>query len=176
MSSNNSHSPKAHGRGHGSTSHVLQNHCFGCGQGNPDGLRLRFELASSGRSFVCRFRLGPRWVGPPGHAHGGVIATILDEAMGKANKLRQVIALTREMTVEYLRPVPLGQWLTVEGRTRAVRGRAQHNVAEIRNEDGELLARSRGKFIAIDAEKMFAEHIKGRERALSFMQRGLQQK
>ncbi|HUO61542.1 MAG TPA: PaaI family thioesterase [Candidatus Acidoferrales bacterium] len=157
-------------------SHVLQNHCFGCGQGNPDGLRLRFELAPSGRSFVCRFRLGPRWVGPPGHAHGGVIATILDEAMGKANKLRQVIALTREMTVEYLRPVPLKQWLTVEGRTRAVRGRTQHNVAEIRDENGEILARSRAKFIAIDAEKMFAKHIKGRERALGVMQRGLQQK
>ncbi|HVP63738.1 MAG TPA: PaaI family thioesterase [candidate division Zixibacteria bacterium] len=176
MSSNDSRTRKAHGRGHGSASHVLQNHCFGCGQANPDGLRLRFELSPSGRSFVCRFRLGPRWVGPPGHAHGGVIATILDEAMGKANKLRQVIALTREMTVEYLRPVPLRQWLTVEGHTRAVRGRAQHNVAEIRNESGEVLARSRGKFIVIDPEKMFAKHIKGRGRALSFMQRGLQQK
>ena len=96
--------------------------------------------------------------------------------MGKANKLRQVIALTREMTVEYLRPVPLGQWLTVEGHTRAVRGRAHHNVAEIRNESGDVLARSRGKFITIDPEKMFAKHIKGKARALGVMQRGLQQK
>lgn len=176
MSSNNSRSNKSHGLGHGAPPHAALNHCFGCGQANPDGLRLRFELGPTGRSFVCRFQLGPKWVGPPGHAHGGVIATILDEAMGKANKLRQVIALTREMTVEYLRPVPLRQWLTVEGRTRAVRGRAQHNVAEIRNENGEVLARSRGKFIAIDAEKMFAKHLKDRERALSFMQRGLEQK
>jgi acyl-CoA thioesterase FadM len=96
--------------------------------------------------------------------------------MGKANKLRQVIALTREMTVEYLRPVPLGQWLTVEGHTRAVRGRAQHNAAEIRNESGEVLARSRAKFIAIDPEKMFAEHVRGKARVLGIMQRGLQQK
>jgi len=96
--------------------------------------------------------------------------------MGKANKLRQVIALTREMTVEYLRPVPIGQWLTVEGHTRAVRGRAHHNVAEIRNESGDVLARSRGKFITIDPEKMFAKHIKGKARALGVMQRGLQQK
>jgi uncharacterized protein (TIGR00369 family) len=51
--------------------------------------------------------LDKRYTGPPGHCHGGIIATILDDAMGKVNKLRHVVALTREMTVEYLKPVPL---------------------------------------------------------------------
>jgi hypothetical protein len=40
-----------------------------------------------------------------------------------------------------------------------VRGRSHYNVAEIRNESGEVLARSTGKFIAIDPEKMFAKHL-----------------
>lgn len=111
----------------------LPNHCFGCGADNPEGLQLKFTLGSDGNSFVCRFRLSRRYVGPPGHAHGGIIATILDEAMGKANRLRKVVALTREMNVEYLRPVPLGVPLIVEGRNRSSRGRTQINVAEIRN-------------------------------------------
>ncbi len=138
---------------------ILRNHCFGCGPDNPDGMRLVFYLDEKRRSFVSRFKLAKRYVGPPGHAHGGIIATILDEAMGKANKLRHVIALTREMKVEYLRPVPLGKTLIAEGRTRSVRGRVHHNVAEIRNEAGEVLARSTGKFVAIDAAKMFAKHL-----------------
>ncbi len=143
------------------TKHVKipRNHCFGCGPDNPEGMQLVFELDEKRKSFVSHFNLHKRYVGPPGHAHGGIIATILDEAMGKANKLRHVIALTREMKVEYLRPVPLGTTLIAEGRTRAVRGRVHHNVAEIRTEAGEVLARSTGKFVAIDPAKMFAKHI-----------------
>src|SRR3569833_1392410 len=95
---------------------IPRNHCFGCGPDNSEGMRLNFQLSESGRSFVSRFKLAKKYVGPPGHAHGGIIATILDEAMGKANKLKQVIALTRQMTVEYLRPVPLGHPLIAEGR------------------------------------------------------------
>jgi hypothetical protein len=40
-----------------------------------------------------------------------------------------------------------------------VRGRAIYNSAELRNADGVVLARSRGKFLSIDAEKMFAREL-----------------
>jgi uncharacterized protein (TIGR00369 family) len=150
--------------GHDTKHHrIPRNHCFGCGPDNPDGLRLKFVLGQDGKSFICRFRLSSRFVGPPGHAHGGIIATILDEAMGKVNKLRHVVALTREMKVEYLRPVPLANTLIAEGREKYVRGREHINVAEIRTEDGHVLARSRGKFIKIDPEKMFKKHLKSRK-------------
>ncbi len=136
---------------------LQKNNCFVCGQNNPDGMRLKFALDEKRQMFVCRFKLGKRYTGPPGHCHGGVIACILDDAMGKVNKLHQVVALTREMTVEYLKPVPLGKSLRVEGREVEVRGRKHINTAEILNEKDEVLARSRGIFIAIDPEKMFAK-------------------
>lgn len=148
---------------HGHETHEIKlnkNYCFGCGQDNREGMRLKFRYDEQGKCFVSKFRLSRRYVGPPGHAHGGVIATILDEAMGKVNKIRHVIALTKEMTVEYLKPVPLGEPLIVEGRERSVRGRVHTNVAEIRNLQGELLAHSRGKFIAVNAEKMFARYVR----------------
>jgi uncharacterized protein (TIGR00369 family) len=103
--------------------------------------------------------LGKRYTGPPGHCHGGIIASILDDAMGKVNKLHHVIALTKEMTVEYLKPVPLHKPLRVEGRELKVEGRIHINAAEILNEKNEVLARSRGTFIAIDPEKMFAKFV-----------------
>ena len=150
--------------GHETKHHKIpKNHCFGCGPDNPEGMRLNFVLGESNKSFVSRFKLSSRYVGPPGHAHGGIIATILDEAMGKVNKLRHVVALTREMKVEYLRPVPLGEPLVAEGREKYVRGREHINIAEIRNESGEVLARSRGKFIAIDPERMFKKYLKGKK-------------
>jgi len=123
---------------------LRKNYCFACGKDNPQGMRLKFAYDDQRQRFVCRFRLGKRYTGPPGHCHGGIIATILDDAMGKVNKLRDVVALTSQITVNYLRPVPL-----------------QHiNMAEISNENNEVLARGRGIFIAIDAEKMFAKYAK----------------
>lgn len=148
---------------HGHTIHSHpkspQNHCFACGNANPDGMRLKFYFDEERRLAVCNFKLAKRYTGPPGHAHGGIIATILDEAMGKVNKLRSVVALTKSMTVEYLRPVPLRQPLTVTGREQQVLGREHTNVAEIQDEKGEVLARSTGKFIAVDIARMFARHL-----------------
>jgi uncharacterized protein (TIGR00369 family) len=138
---------------------LAKNYCFVCGKDNPESMRLRFTYDEERDCFVCRFRLGKRYTGPPGHCHGGIIATILDEAMGKVNKLRHVIAVTSEMTVNYLKPVPLKQPLRVESREVRVKGRKHINMAEILNEKGEVLARSQGLFIAIDPHRMFARFV-----------------
>src|SRR5215831_2248486 len=141
------------GRGHDTRYVRLQkNYCFACGKNNPDGMRLKFTYDEESDSFVCRFRLGKRFTGPPGHCHGGIIATILDEAMGKVNKLRHVVALTSEIKVNYLKPVPLNKPLRVESRELRVRGRRHINMAEILNGRDEVLARSQGTFIAIDPD------------------------
>ncbi len=138
---------------------MQKNNCFVCGMNNPDGMRLKFILDEARQTFICRFSLGKRYTGPPGHCHGGIIASILDDAMGKVNKLHHVIALTREMTVEYLKPVPLHKPLRVEGREIKVEGRTHINAAEILNEKDQVLARSRGTFIVIDPAKMFAKYV-----------------
>jgi uncharacterized protein (TIGR00369 family) len=149
---------KAIGTGHDTRYVQLQkNYCFGCGKNNPNGMHLRFTYDKKLNGFVAQFRLSKRYTGPPGHCHGGIIATILDEAMGKVNKLRHVIALTSQITVDYLKPVPLKKPLRVESREVRVRGRRHVNQAEILNEKGEVLARSRGIFVAIDPHRVFAK-------------------
>ncbi len=122
-------------------------------------MRLKFAYDEDRDCFVCRFRLSKRYTGPPGHVHGGIIATLLDEAMGKVNRLRHVVALTKQITVDYLKPVPLNKPLRVESREVSVKGRKHTNMAEILNQKGEVLARSKGLFIAIDPHKMFAKYV-----------------
>jgi uncharacterized protein (TIGR00369 family) len=139
---------------------LRKNYCFACGKDNPQGMRLKFVHDEESKRFVCWFRLGKRYTGPPGHCHGGIIATILDDAMGKVNKLRDVVALTSQITVDYLRPVPLNQPLRVESYEVRVEGRKHINMAEILNQKDEVLARGQGTFIAIDPEKMFAKYGK----------------
>jgi uncharacterized protein (TIGR00369 family) len=142
--------------GHGSAKHpVKKNFCFACGKDNPHGMHLKFFFDRQQDSFICHFRLSKRYTGPPGHCHGGIIATILDDAMSKLNKLRDVIAATSRMTVEYRKPVPLQRKLRVESREISKRGRRLTRVAEITDERGTVLARSRGVFVIIDPQSVF---------------------
>ncbi|MGO9863087.1 MAG: PaaI family thioesterase [Terriglobales bacterium] len=138
---------------------LRKDYCFVCGKNNLGGMRLRFSYDEERDCFVCRFRLSKRYTGPPGHCHGGIIAAILDEAMGKVIKLRRVVALTSQITVNYRKPVPLNQPLQVESREVKVKGRKHINRAEILNEKGEVLARGEGVFIAIDPHKIFAKFV-----------------
>ena len=131
------------------------NFCFACGQDNPGGMHLKFAADETGKQFVCRFRLSKRYTGPPGHCHGGIIATILDDAMSKLNRLFEAPAATSKMTVEYLRPVPLNRTLEVWSRSMGKRGRRLTHVAEIRDEKGTVLARSRGVFVIIHPTHVF---------------------
>ena len=154
-----------HGNGQGAPSvDWPRDVCFGCGPANPSGLRLQFELSPGGKGYRCEFSPGASFAGPPGHAHGGIIATVPDEAMGKANKLRNRTALTRHLEVDYLHAVPLGQPLVVEGRVLRTKGRAIYNRAELSNAKGKVLARARGKFLTIEVERMFARELKLEQR------------
>src|SRR5690348_7749601 len=133
------------------------NYCFACGKDNPDSMRLCFTQNDARGTVTSRLRLHKRYAGPPGYCHGGIIATILDEAMAKLNKLHGVTAMTGHMAVDYLRPVPLGQHLSVEARETGVKGRRRFCEGSITNESGEVLARGKGVFITIDPQKLFAK-------------------
>lgn len=134
-------------------SHGALNRCFGCGQTNRNGLRLNF-FVDEARTIVCQTKLPRRFEGPPGYAHGGIIATMLDEAMSKANRQYGVLAMTRQLEVEYLKPVPLGKPLLLTGRRARSSERKHYCEAEITNEEGLALARARALFIEVDQEML----------------------
>ena len=125
------------------------NKCFGCGGDNAGGMKLTFEQDNVNRKIVGRFVLGDRYQGGGGFAHGGIIATLLDEAMGKVCRFREVRAVTAELAVEYLKPVNVQSEIVVEGRETEQKGRNIFVTGEIRNGVGEVLARGKGRFVVI---------------------------
>jgi uncharacterized protein (TIGR00369 family) len=125
------------------------NRCFGCGGANDAGMKLTFAQDNEKRRIVGRFILGERYQGGGGMAHGGIIATLLDEVMGKVCRFREVRAVTAELNVEYLKPVNVQGEIVVEGWEREQKGRNLFHVGEIRNVAGEVLARGTGRFVII---------------------------
>ena len=126
-----------------------ENKCFGCGGANDAGMKLTFVQDNVKRRIVGRFVLGPRYQGGGGMGHGGIIATLLDEAMGKVCRFREVRAVTAELTVQYLKPVKVDEEIVVEGFEMDQKGRNIFLASEIRNNAGELLARGTGRFVVI---------------------------
>jgi uncharacterized protein (TIGR00369 family) len=125
------------------------NQCFGCGGANAAGMKLTFEQDNVNRRIVGRFVLGERYQGGGGFAHGGIIALLLDEVMGKVCRFREVRAVTAELTVEYLKPVRVADEIVVEGREVEQQGRNLFLAGEIRDTANEILARGRGRFVVI---------------------------
>ena len=132
--------------------HSAQNRCFGCGQANASGLRLEFLLAEDG-SVISLPVVPDSFEGHPGFLHGGVIATLLDEAMSKATRARGLRTMTRHLEVEYLRPVPSGAPLRIGGRILRSEGRRHWVESGIQDDTGTVLAQGKGLFIELRPEQ-----------------------
>jgi uncharacterized protein (TIGR00369 family) len=128
--------------------HSAQSRCFGCGPANPTGLQLDFFVAGDGM-VVCLPTIPEAFAGHPGYLHGGVIATLLDEAMSKAVRAKGLTSMTRQLEVDFLRPVPSGAPIRLEGCVIRSEGRKSWAEARILNEAGKILAHGKGLFIEV---------------------------
>jgi len=111
--------------------------------------RAAIILLAADGSVVCLPAVPDTFEGHPGYLHGGIIATLLDEAMSKAVRARGLTAMTRHMEVDYLRPVPSVTGIRIEGRIVRSEGRKHWNEARILNAQGTVLAHAKGLFIEI---------------------------
>jgi acyl-coenzyme A thioesterase PaaI-like protein len=119
--------------------------CFGCSPTNPRGLGLRFRR--EGDEVHVGYTIPDAFHGAPGIAHGGIVATLLDEvSCALVALVLDDRVVTGELTVRYEQPVPVEAPLALVARA-ANRAHARYVVieGEVRR-DGVRLARSTGKF------------------------------
>ena len=120
--------------------------CFGCSADNPHGLKMRFyadEKAVYSDIEVPRHMSGWNKL-----VHGGILSVMLDEIMSWAvlNLLKKM-AMTRSMTIDFVKPVSIEERLKAVGKPIEVKGRHEAIVSgELCNEKGEVFARSTGNY------------------------------
>jgi uncharacterized protein (TIGR00369 family) len=112
-------------------------------------MKLAFEQDNVRRRIVGRFVLGARYRGGGPMAHGGIIALLLDEAMGKVCRFRDARAVTAQLTVDYIKPIDVEAEIVVEAFEETQSGRNLFQVGEIRNAAGEILARGKARFVIV---------------------------
>lgn len=123
---------------------TVANRCFVCGPDNPAGLRLRFRW--EGEAAVAEFVPGEEHVGWERVVHGGILAAVLDDAMGNVFYLRGYQALTARMEVRYRRPVRPRDHLVVRAWLAAEDARTLRTRAELLR-DGEVVCTAEGVFL-----------------------------
>ena len=121
--------------------------CFACGELNAHGLHLVLHVA--GDTCWTELTLLPDFQGWEGIAHGGIVATILDEVMGWALAAVDAWGFTAKMTIEYTRPVPVGTRIRGEGRLVERRKRLLTMTARLLDvETGVVLATADALYVA----------------------------
>jgi uncharacterized protein (TIGR00369 family) len=114
--------------------------CFVCGENNPGGLRLRFEINREEQTLKTTFVASPVFQGYDGVVHGGIISTLLDEAMAKLAYELGYHAVTGTLDIRFKNPAPVEQPLLVHGEITEVGKRVIKAKARVEKEDGTLLA------------------------------------
>ena len=125
--------------------------CFACGEKNPRGLKLRFRLNEAAGEAEEEIVFPDDLQGWDGVVHGGLLATVLDEAMIYAAGAKHIKSITGEITVRYLEPARTSVGYKVIGRVVEDKGRIILAESELVGPDGRPVARARGKLFKIKA-------------------------
>ncbi|MDO0937224.1 PaaI family thioesterase [Streptomyces sp. DG2A-72] len=127
--------------------------CFGCGGEQAHGLHLEAR-AGDGVSLTAEFTVRTAHQGAPGLAHGGVLATALDEALGSLNWLLRTIAVTGRLETDFVAPVAVGTTLHLTAEVVAVAGRKIYSraVGRIDGPDGPVAVRANALFIEVKVD------------------------
>jgi acyl-coenzyme A thioesterase PaaI-like protein len=128
---------------------TVEHHCFGCGDANPHGLRLRFRPRAHGGVWA-RFCPTRDHEGYLGMTHGGILSTVLDEAMSWAVTYAGDLGVTARMTLTFRQPARVGEDLLVLAVITGSRARAVDTSAEVRRTvDNALIAEAEGRFVRV---------------------------
>lgn len=120
-------------------------YCFACGKDNPIGLKLKFDF--SGGKNTVRFIPGKEHQGWSDIVHGGILSTLMDEAMAWLVIHRIGFAVTSSMEARFLRPAMVGDELTVVAEIGKEDGRKVHARCRITGSAGKTVAAGKGIFV-----------------------------
>ena len=127
--------------------------CLVCGPLNPSGLHLSLFVDPATGMVHVDFSPGPEHIGFEGITHGGMIGTVVDEAMvWAATWANKRFCVCAEMSVRFRRVAQIGEPLHLEARVEFSRPKLVQTMATIRSPDHNVVATGEGKYILMANE------------------------
>ena len=127
-------------------------HCFVCGIKNPMGLKLKFRKKD--QKVIVEFRPTKHHEGYKNVVHGGILCTLLDEAMGWSSTLiTKRMTVSAELNFRFIRPAPVGNKLIITAQADEIHRRLYRARGQITDEDGMVYVTGSGKFIPLSEQE-----------------------
>ncbi len=123
--------------------------CFVCGERNPLGLKLKIRTNADRGESEADVTFPDHFQGWEKVVHGGLLATVLDEALIYAAAAKGIKCVTGEITVRFIKPAPTGVSLRIKGRFIEDKGRVVLAESDISDGEGTVFARAAGKLVKI---------------------------
>jgi acyl-coenzyme A thioesterase PaaI-like protein len=117
---------------------------------NPTGLHLQYRL--EGNRVATTWMPGDDHAGFPGFVHGGLIAAVLDDVMGRCSVLHRRWVVTGRLDTRYREGAPIGAPLLVQGWIARFTRRVMQAEASMTRADGVVVAQASGTYLPIPAE------------------------
>jgi acyl-coenzyme A thioesterase PaaI-like protein len=128
---------------------------FVSGDSSTNRLSVRYFHQPGNGTLLARVLFGPGTQGPPGHAHGGSMAALCDEAMGGAAWLAGYPVVAAQLNITFRTMLPLGTRCVVEARVEDANGRKIKTTCKLRSEDGtRVFCSGEALFLILDQEKI----------------------
>ncbi len=124
--------------------------CFVCGPDNPKGLQIACYWDED--QYVAEFTPERYHQGHPGITHGGIIASLFDEVMGKSLIHQGWMVVTAELNIKYIKPLPIGQQVVFRSDMREKKNRVIKMAASATFEDGTVAAEAEAVMIIVEEE------------------------
>ncbi|HCJ66611.1 MAG TPA: hypothetical protein DHV62_04615 [Elusimicrobia bacterium] len=124
-------------------------YCFVCGKNNREGLKINWTIA--GKTTRAEFVPLKKFQGFKDILHGGIITSLLDEAMGRLAWIVYGNCISVEIEVRFIHPAKINEKLLITGEIVNTVKRIIYARSEIKKEDGTKIATATGKILLLKA-------------------------
>jgi uncharacterized protein (TIGR00369 family) len=128
----------------------IDNYCFACGKENPVGLKMEFQFGSG--ELRVPFVPSKEHQGWRDVVHGGILFTLLDEAMAWVIMHEGPFVMTSKMEIKFLRPAMVGEELLVYAKLEKSDERYFYTSSKITNKAGKIVAAAKGTYVKVAGE------------------------
>ncbi|HDR05322.1 MAG TPA: PaaI family thioesterase [Candidatus Marinimicrobia bacterium] len=129
------------------------NHSFVSGDLEPERIRIEYYLRQRDNHLIAHACFGKKAEGPPGFAHGGSQAAVLDEAMGATPWANLLSVVAAEIHIQFKKMLPLQSYVRVECRINKIQGRKVFTSGEISDGNGTIYSAGEGVYIILPIER-----------------------
>lgn len=121
--------------------------CFACGKDNEIGLHLDFKYED--KKTIAEWIPKKPYQGYKDIVHGGIIATVLDEAMTRLGFKLDLNTVTGHLEISFKKPAFVGKKYVIKAEITEEQDHKVYAAATLTDEEGTIISEGKGILVKV---------------------------